>query len=121
SGLEHGGDGVRRIELSLFRTDGVVRRIAAGTSRPLRNPEEIRALFVERLTALADALHPGFGFDMARTRGVTARRARSRFRLRYGAPVGARRRALPARTDRYRRRGRYGRTLPVDRPAERTA
>jgi protein ImuB len=44
----------------------VVRRIAAGTSRPLRDPEEIRALFVERLAALADALDPGFGFDMAR-------------------------------------------------------
>lgn len=66
SALERGGDGVRRIELSLFRTDGVVRRIAAGTSRPLRDPEEIRGLFVERLAALADALDPGFGFDMAR-------------------------------------------------------
>lgn len=66
SALERGGDGVRRIELSLFRTDGVVRRIAAGTSRPLRDPEKIRALFVERLAALADALDPGFGFDMAR-------------------------------------------------------
>ena len=66
SALDRGGDGVRRIELSLFRTDGVVRRIAAGTSRPLRDPEEIRALFVERLAALADTLDPGFGFDMAR-------------------------------------------------------
>jgi len=64
--LERRGDGARRLELALFRTDGVVRRIAAGTSRPLRDPEEIRALFVERLTALADALDPGFGFDMAR-------------------------------------------------------
>src|SRR5262249_58709890 len=66
SALERGGDGIRRIELSLFRTDGVVRRIAAGTSRPLRDPEAIRALFVERLAALADAFDPGFGFDMAR-------------------------------------------------------
>ncbi|HET7912584.1 MAG TPA: DNA polymerase Y family protein [Pseudolabrys sp.] len=64
--LEQGGDGVRRIELSLFRTDGVVRHIAAGTSRPLRDPEDIRALFVERLAALADTLDPGFGFDMVR-------------------------------------------------------
>jgi len=64
--LERRGDGARRLELALFRTDGVVRRIAAGTSRPLRDPDEIRALFVERLTALADALDPGFGFDMAR-------------------------------------------------------
>ena len=64
--LERRGDCARRIELTLLRTDGVIRRIAAGTSRPLRNPDEIRALFVERLTVLADTLDPGFGFDMAR-------------------------------------------------------
>ena len=70
--LERRGDGARRIELALFRTDGVVRRIAAGTSRPLRDPDEIRELFVERLAALADALDPGFGFDMARLSVVVA-------------------------------------------------
>ena len=70
--LERRGDGARRIELTLFRTDGVVRRIAAGTSRPLRDPGEIRGLFVERLAALADALDPGFGFDMARLSVVVA-------------------------------------------------
>jgi len=64
--LERQGDGARRIELTLFRTDGVVRRIAAGTSRPLRDPAEIRALFAERLAALHDEFDPGFGFDMAR-------------------------------------------------------
>ncbi|MGE5536643.1 MAG: Y-family DNA polymerase, partial [Acidobacteriota bacterium] len=47
--LERGGDGARRIELALFRTDGAVQRIVAGTSRPIRDPGEIRALFVERL------------------------------------------------------------------------
>lgn len=70
--LERRGDGARRIELALFRTDGVVRRIVAGTSRALRDPDEIRALFVERLTALADALDPGFGFDMARLSVIVA-------------------------------------------------
>jgi protein ImuB len=64
--LERRGDGARRLELTLFRTDGAVRRIAAGTSRPVRDAAEIRALFTERLAALADALDPGFGFDMAR-------------------------------------------------------
>ncbi len=68
----------------LFRTDGAVRRIAAGTSRPLRDPAEIRALFVERLAALADAFDPGFGFDMARL-------------------VGGGGGAMPARADRLRR------------------
>jgi protein ImuB len=64
--LERRGDGARRIELTLFRTDGELRRIAAGTSRPVRDPAQIRALFGERLAALADAFDPGFGFDMAR-------------------------------------------------------
>jgi protein ImuB len=64
--LEAHGDGARRIELALFRTDGAVRRIAAATSRPLRDSKAIRALFVERLAALADAIDPGFGFDLAR-------------------------------------------------------
>ena len=70
--LERRGDGARRIELALFRTDGVVRRIAAGTSRPLRDPDDIRELFVERLAALADAFDPGFSFDMARLSVVVA-------------------------------------------------
>jgi protein ImuB len=70
--LERRGDGARRIELTLFRTDGELRRIAAGTSRPLRDTGDIRALFVERLAALADAFDPGFGFDMARLAVVVA-------------------------------------------------
>jgi protein ImuB len=60
------GDGARRLELALFRTDGAVKRIAAGTSRPTRDPQAIRALFVERLAALGDEIDPGFGFDLAR-------------------------------------------------------
>ncbi len=96
--LERRGDGARRIELMLFRTDGQVRRLAAGTSRPLRDPAQIRALFVERLAALADAI-------------------RSRLRFRYGAAVGAGRRALPTRTNRHRRRRGYGRD--VDRLVDR--
>jgi protein ImuB len=60
------GDGARRLELALFRTDGLVKRIAAGTSRPARDPQAIRALFVERLAALGDEIDPGFGFDLAR-------------------------------------------------------
>ena len=70
--MERRGDGARRIELVLFRTDGAVRRVAAGTSRPLRDGGAVRALFAERLAALADALDPGFGFDMARLAVVVA-------------------------------------------------
>src|SRR5207244_6838944 len=60
------GEGAKRLELALFRTDGAVKRIATGTLRPLRDPQAIRALFVERLTALGDEIDPGFGFDLAR-------------------------------------------------------
>jgi len=70
--MERRGDGARRIELVLFRTDGAVRRVAAGTSRPLRDGGAVRALFAERLAALADAIDPGFGFDMARLSVVVA-------------------------------------------------
>src|SRR5262245_55315502 len=66
------GEGARRLELALFRTDGAVKRIAAGISRPLRDPRAIRALFVERLAALGDKIDPGFGFDLARLSVLTA-------------------------------------------------
>lgn len=64
--LERRGEGARRLELQLFRTDGAVRRLAVGTSRPFRDPQAVRALFAERLAALADEWDPGFGFDLAR-------------------------------------------------------
>jgi protein ImuB len=66
SALSARGEGARRLELSLFRTDGRVKRIAVGTSRPIRDPQAIRALFLERLAALGDEIDPGFGFDLAR-------------------------------------------------------
>lgn len=64
--LERRGEGARRIELLLFRTDGEVKRISVSASQPIRDSRNIRALFVERLTALADDFDPGFGFDLAR-------------------------------------------------------
>ena len=70
--LERRGEGMRRIELELFRTDGQVFRIAAATSRPIRDVRAVRALFSERLAALADPLDPGFGFDLARLNVLTA-------------------------------------------------
>jgi protein ImuB len=70
--LERRGEGARLVELALFRTDGAVRRVAVATSRPLRDPHDIRALYVERLASLADALDPGFGFDLARLSIIAA-------------------------------------------------
>lgn len=64
--LERRGEGARRIELLLFRTDGAVKRLAVAASQPIRDPRRMRALFAERLAALADEFDPGFGFDLAR-------------------------------------------------------
>jgi protein ImuB len=70
--LAERGDGARRLELALFRTDGAVKHIVVGTSRALRDPQAIRALFAERLAALGDETDPGFGFDLARLSVVVA-------------------------------------------------
>jgi protein ImuB len=72
STLSARGDGARRLELALFRTDGVVKRIAVGTSRAIRDAQAIRTLFVERLAALGEEIDPGFGFDLARLSVIVA-------------------------------------------------
>lgn len=64
--LERRGEGARRLQLSLFRVDGVVIRITVGASWPLREPQAIARLFHERLTALENSLDPGYGFDLLR-------------------------------------------------------
>ncbi|MFG1262837.1 Y-family DNA polymerase [Xanthobacter aminoxidans] len=69
--LERHGEGGRRFEAAFFRSDGAVRRVAAGTAAPLRDGARLAALFRERLEALADPLDPGFGYDVIRL-SVTA-------------------------------------------------
>ncbi|WP_445082889.1 Y-family DNA polymerase [Chelativorans sp. YIM 93263] len=71
--LERRGEGARRLQLSLFRVDGVVRRIPVGTARPMRDPQAIARLFHERLTALENSLDPGYGFDLLRLSVIVAR------------------------------------------------
>ena len=72
--LERRGEGARLIEAALFRTDGKVHRIAAGTGAPLRDPARIRALFVERLAAIGDECDPGFGYDVIRLGALATER-----------------------------------------------
>lgn len=69
--LEGRGQGGRRFEAAFLRTDGAVRRIAADTSRPVRDPAVLLRLFRERIDSLDDPLDPGFGFDLIRL-GVVA-------------------------------------------------
>ncbi|MDB5650332.1 MAG: uncharacterized protein JWL62_1852, partial [Hyphomicrobiales bacterium] len=69
--LERHGEGARRLCATLFRVDGVVRHIHAGTSRPTRDPKALARLFRERLEAAGktrdeDPLDIGYGFDLIR-------------------------------------------------------
>ena len=72
--MERRGEGARLIEAALFRTDGKVHRIAAGTGAPLRDAARIRALFVERLAAIGDECDPGFGYDVMRLGALATER-----------------------------------------------
>jgi protein ImuB len=59
-------EGGRLFEASFFRADGVVRRVAVETGRPIRETKTLLRLFREKLDVLADPLDPGFGFDLIR-------------------------------------------------------
>lgn len=65
-GLESRGAGGRLFELVLFRVDGKVFRLRAGTSQPLRDPRRIAQLFSERLAAVQEDLDAGYGFELLR-------------------------------------------------------
>jgi protein ImuB len=64
--MEARGEGARRLELALFRTDGTVHRLAVGTSAPVRAADQIGRLFKDRLASLAEPCDPGFGYDLIR-------------------------------------------------------
>jgi protein ImuB len=64
--LDGEGLGGRLFVLELFRLDGAVKRLEVGTSRPLRTPGRIAALFAERLAALNEGLEADFGFEQVR-------------------------------------------------------
>lgn len=64
--LEEKGIGGRIFELMLFRVDGRVFRIVAGSSKPLRDPKKVAKLFSERLQAVHDDLDAGYGFEILR-------------------------------------------------------
>ena len=65
--LERQAKGARRIELSLYRVDGAVRRILIGASRPLNEARAIVRLIAERLANPdEDAIDAGYGVDLMR-------------------------------------------------------
>jgi protein ImuB len=72
--LERRGEGARRLQVALFRTDGKVYRSEVGTGAPLRDPARMRALFGERLAAAGEVCDPGFGFDVVRLAALATER-----------------------------------------------
>lgn len=65
--MERQGKGAREVEARLFRVDGVVKRLAVGTSRPLVEPGDLARLFRERIAGLGEeGLDTGYGFDVVR-------------------------------------------------------
>ena len=72
--LERRGEGARRLQVALFRTDGKVHRSEVGTGAPLRDPARMRTLFAERLAAVGEACDPGFGFDVVRLSALATER-----------------------------------------------
>ena len=58
--LEAAHQGVRRLELTLYHTDGSRDRTAIGTSRPMRDAAHLEHLFRDKL----EGLDPGFGIEV---------------------------------------------------------
>lgn len=62
--LAERGQGGRRFEARLFRSDGHVASLAIDTGLPTRDAKLLGRLFRERIDSLSDPLDPGFGYDM---------------------------------------------------------
>jgi protein ImuB len=60
------GQGGRRFEASLFRSDGHVARLTIETGQPTRDAALLNRLLRERIESLSDPLDPGFGYDLIR-------------------------------------------------------
>jgi len=73
--LEQRGEGARRLQAALFRTDGKVFRIEVGTGEPLRDSARVARLFADRLGVIGDEVDPGFGFDVIRLCALVTERS----------------------------------------------
>ena len=62
--LSERGEGGRRFEAKLFRSDGHVAKLEVDSGLPTRDVKLLVRLFRERIESLADPLDPGFGYDM---------------------------------------------------------
>ncbi|WP_246212761.1 Y-family DNA polymerase [Marivivens donghaensis] len=58
--LHDEGKGLRRVHLTVYRTDGEVSSVTCATSQATRDPKHIARLFDGKL----ESIDPGFGFDL---------------------------------------------------------
>lgn len=61
--LERGAKGARTLELSLYRVDGRVTRLALSLASPVRSPDHVVRMVSLRLDRIADEVDAGFGFE----------------------------------------------------------
>lgn len=61
--LEGARKGARRLELQLFRVDGEVTRLQAGTGYASHDPNHLARLFREKLSQMGDDFDAGFGIE----------------------------------------------------------
>ena len=64
--LEDRGQGATALQLSVYRVDGLVKRIDLRLANPCRNSKTMADLMTLRLGHLDDPLDPGFGYDLIR-------------------------------------------------------
>ena len=64
--LEERGQGATALQLSVYRVDGLVRRIDLKLACPCKVPKTLADLMTLRLGHLDDPLDPGFGYDLVR-------------------------------------------------------
>lgn len=64
--LEKRAMGGRAFEITIFRSDGAIRRVGIETGQPQRDAKSLFRLISLRMHTLADPLDPGFGFDALR-------------------------------------------------------
>lgn len=57
--LEKAQQGLRRLELALYRVDGSLQRLAIGTSRPSRDAAALQRLLAQQI----EKIDPGFGIE----------------------------------------------------------
>lgn len=95
--LEAEGRGLRRLELALYRVDGVRRSLAVGTARPTRDAAHLERLLAVRL----ETLDPGFGVEaMTAAAAVTEPLAAAQISLTPANAVEVAPAALAALVDR---------------------